>query len=274
MRTAGIAAALAAAAIWALVVFVYKRHLSNADVLAVNFSRLLYASALTSPSLALAGPAAWLPAAAASGLLALAAGDTLFLFAVRRAGASVAAPLAYAYVVVSQHLAAAFGERTPLQLLASSLLLVAGVALLARGGGSRRDAAGVAAALCASLLWALGMAAFKLAALEMSSPLAVAHVRALAACAALGACMAVEKRLVVVKSPALAAAAVFDVGIGAALFALSVKHAGLALATILASTSPLITQAFAVLMGLERVSRAQAAGAAAILAAVVTALGC
>jgi DME family drug/metabolite transporter len=200
-------------------------------------------------------------------------GDSLYFYAIHKVGGSVAAPLAYTYIVMAQYFALLLGEEVSQWLILSSLLAVAGVSLLAGGGGARLSLLGLAAAAAAALLWSLGMTAVKLAVLGNVNPLAVAYLRAASACAALGLYLAVKRRLRVVKSPLFAAASLMDLGVGSALFAYAVGKIGLAPTTILVSASPLITQLYAKATGVENLTPRQIAGAAAIFAAVLTAVG-
>jgi 7 Permeases of the drug/metabolite transporter (DMT) superfamily len=269
----GVGAALAAAAIWALVIFLYERHMESLDAAAVNFSRLLYVAVLLAPTALFIEPAPGLWAAVVSGVVTLFVGDSLYFYAIHKVGGSVAAPLAYTYIVMVQYFALLLGEEVSQWLILSSLLAVAGVSLLAGGGGARLSPLGLAAAAAAALLWSLGMTAVKLAVLGNVNPLAVAYLRAASACAALGLYLAAKRRLRVVKSPLFAAAALMDLGAGSALFAYAVGKIGLALTTILVSASPLITQLYAKATGVENLTPRQMAGAAAIFAAVLTAVG-
>lgn len=273
MDPLGVGAALAAAAIWALVIFLYKRHMESLDAAAVNFSRLLYVAVLLAPMALFIEPAPGLWAAVVSGVVTLFVGDSLYFYAIHKVGGSVAAPLAYTYIVMAQYFALLLGEEVSQWLILSSLLAVAGVSLLAGGGGARLSPLGLAAAAAAALLWSLGMTAVKLAVLGNVNPLAVAYLRATSACAALGLYLAAKRRLRVVKSPLFAAASLMDLGVGSALFAYAVGKIGLAPTTILVSASPLITQLYAKATGVESLTPRQMAGAAAIFAAVLTAVG-
>ncbi|ACB39480.1 DMT family transporter [Pyrobaculum neutrophilum] len=272
MDLSGAAAALTAALIWALVIFLYKREMETAGAAAVNFSRLLYVAVLMWPVLLLGAPTPGLWAAAASGLITLVVGDSLYFYAIQRIGGSTAAPLAYTYVVIAQYLATLLGEVVSHWLAASAVLTVVGAALLAKGGSARLEPLGVAAALAAALMWSLGMAAVKLAAMGQAHPLVIAYIRAAAACAALGIYLAARRRVALVKSPLFAAASLLDLGLGSALFAYAVGAAGLAVATILVSTSPLITQLYARATGAERIGLRQTAGALSIFLAIYLAL--
>jgi len=273
MDPLGVGAALAAAAIWALVIFLYKRHMESLDAAAVNFSRLIYVAVLLAPTALFIEPAPGLWAAVVSGVVTLFVGDSLYFYAIHKVGGSVAAPVAYTYIVMAQYFALLLGEEVSQWLILSSLLAVAGVSLLARGGGVRLSSLGLAAAAAAALLWSLGMTAVKLAILGNVNPLAVAYLRAVSACAALGLYLAAKRRLKVIKSPLFAAASLMDLGVGSALFAYAVGKIGLAPTTILVSASPLITQLYAKATGVENLTPRQMAGAAAIFAAVLTAVG-
>lgn len=268
----GIAAALSAAAIWAVVIFLYKRYMAEVDPISVNFSRVAYVSLAMWPVLAVTEPTSALLAAVASGVVTLVAGDSLYLYAISRVGGSVAAPLAYTYIVATQYLALALGEVVTPTLLASAVLVVLGVALLSRGGEARLDTAGLAAAVGTAACWALGVTAIKVASMGGMPPLAVAYVRALSAAAALGA-YGLWKKVRFVKSPVFALASVADLGLGAALFAFAIGDLGLSLATVLVATSPLVAQLYAAASGVERVTAMRVAGGVAIFLAVVLALG-
>ena len=273
MDLLGVGAALAAAAIWALVIFLYKRHMESLDAAAVNFSRLIYVAVLLAPTALFIKPAPGLWAAVVSGVVTLFVGDSLYFYAIHKVGGSVAAPLAYTYIVIAQYFALLLGEKVSQWLILSSLLAVAGVSLLAGGGDARPSLLGLAAAAATALLWSLGMTAVKLAVLGSANPLVVAYLRAASAGVALGLYLAAKRRLKVVKSPLFAAASLMDLGVGSALFAFAVGKIGLALTTILVSASPLITQLYAKLTGVENLTPRQMAGAAAIFAAVLTAVG-
>jgi DME family drug/metabolite transporter len=252
MDPLGVGAALAAAAIWALVIFFYKRHMEGLDAAAVNFSRLMYVTALLAPAMLFIEPAPGLWAAVVSGVVTLFMGDSLYFYAIHKVGGSVAAPIAYTYIVMAQYFALLLGEEVSQWLFLSSIL---------------------AAAAAAALLWSLGMTAVKLAVLGNVNPLAVAYLRAASACVALGLYLAAKRRLKVVKSPLFAAASLMDLGVGSALFAFAVERIGLAPTTILVSASPLITQLYAKATGVENLTPRQMAGAAAIFATVLTAVG-
>ncbi|MEZ0319767.1 MAG: DMT family transporter [Pyrobaculum sp.] len=274
MNPLGVAAALAAATIWALVIFLYKKHMESLGALVVNFSRLFYVAVFMWPVAFMATPSAGLTAAVASGLLTLVVGDSLYFYAIHKVGGSIAAPLVYSYVVIAQYFAFALGEAVSPFLVVSSVLVVAGVSLLARGGGPARvDALGVFAALAAALMWSLGMTAIKVASIGGVHPAVIAYVRALSALAALGVYLYARRRVVLVKSYAFAAASLLDLGVGSSLFAYAVEKAGLSIATILVATSPLITQLYARAAGLEKLTPLQAVGAVAVFAAVALAVG-
>jgi len=273
MDLIGVAAALTAATIWALVIFLYKKHMRTLGATAVNFSRLLYVTALMAPATLLAEPVPGLWAAVASGLITLVVGDSLYFYAIHKVGGSVAAPLAYTYVVLAQYFAFLLGEGVSQWLVLSSLLVVVGVALLARGGEMNLDPLGLAAAVVTAVMWSLGMTAVKIAAVGNVHPAVIAYFRASSACAVLGIYLAAKRRLRVVRSPLFAVASLLDLGVGSAFFAFSVEKVGLALTTILVSTSPLVTQLYAKIAGVEDLTLRQVAGALAIFAAVLLAVG-
>lgn len=99
MDLLGVGAALAAAAIWALVIFLYKRHMESLDAAAVNFSRLLYVAVLLAPAALLVEPAPGLWAAVVSGVVTLLVGDSLYFYAIHKVGGSVAAPTTATFLI-------------------------------------------------------------------------------------------------------------------------------------------------------------------------------
>nr|WP_287069593.1 DMT family transporter [Pyrobaculum sp.] len=268
----GLFSAIIAATIWALVIFLYKKYMESHGALVVNFSRLFYVSTLMSPVLILITPSQGLWAAAFSGIITLLVGDSLYFYAIHKVGGSIAAPLTYTYIIIAQYFSLLLGEQVTPLLIVSSLLIVLGVSLLTRGGEAKLSAAGVGAALLAALMWSLGMTAIKLAALQGVSPIIIAYIRALSAGLLLGLYLWAKGRLKVVKSPVFAIASLLDLGAGSALFAYSVERVGLALSTILVSIAPLITQLFAKISGLERLTYRQMLGAVVIFLAIVLAV--
>ena len=170
MDPLGIGAALAAAAIWALVIFLYKRHMEGLDAAAVNFSRLMYVTTLLAPAMLFIEPAPGLWAAVVSGVVTLFMGDSLYFYAIHKVGGSVAAPIAYTYIVMAQYFALLLGEEVSQWLFLSSILAVAGVSLLAGGGGAWLNPLGLAATVATALLWSLGMTTVKLAVLGNVNP--------------------------------------------------------------------------------------------------------
>ncbi|MFN3804495.1 MAG: EamA family transporter [Pyrobaculum sp.] len=267
----GIAAAFTAAVIWALVIFLYKKHMAAASPLSVNFSRVVYVSLIMWPVLTTTELTPALLAAVLSGVVTLVVGDSMYLYAISKVGGSVAAPVAYTYIVATQYFALALGEGVTTSLLASAVLVVLGVALLSQGEERQLSPLGLAAAVGAAASWSLGVTAIKIATLGGVPPLAVAYVRALSAALTLGI-YRIFKKVEIIKSPLLAAASVADLGLGAALFVFSIEKLGLSLATVLVATSPLVTQLYAAASGAERVTAIRAAGGVTIFVAVVLAL--
>jgi EamA-like transporter family. len=243
------------------------------DATAVNFSRVMYVSVLMAPVVLFAEPAPGLWATVVSGLITLVAGDSLYFYAIHKVGGSVAAPLAYTYVVLTQYFALLLGEEVSQWLILSSLLMVVGVTLLARGGEINLNPLGLAAAAATAVMWSLGMTAVKIAAVGNVHPVVIAYLRAASACLAMGLYLVAKRRLRVVRSPLFVAASLLDLGVGSAFFAFSVEKVGLALTTILVSTSPLVTQLYAKIAGVEHLTLRQVAGALAIFAAVLLAVG-
>ncbi|ABO08260.1 DMT family transporter [Pyrobaculum calidifontis] len=272
MDLLGVLSALAAATIWGLVIFLYKRHMADLDPVSVNFSRLAYVALSMWPAALFTAPSPGILAAVFSGLITLVVGDSLYFYAISKVGGSIAAPLAYTYIIIAQYFALLLGESVSHMLFLSSILIVVGVALLTKGGEARLSVPGLLAAAGTALTWSAGMSAIKLASLGGVHPVAIAYLRATSAAAALGLYGLLTRRIRVVKSLPFAAASVLDLGVGSALFALSVERTGLSLTTIVVSLSPLIAQLYAKATGLESLTAKQILGGVAVFTAVATAV--
>lgn len=133
--------ALLTAVIWAWASIMYGDFMKRMHPLTVNFLRMLYASVvLLIPAMVLGGlnyGAIW--GGSLSGLLSLVIGDSLYLFSINYSGVSIAAPASYTYIPLTVLFAVFLGEPLTITKLMASILLIPGVYLLSRGGGSRRE---------------------------------------------------------------------------------------------------------------------------------------
>lgn len=209
---------------------------------------------------------------------ALVIGDTLFFESTQHIGVGRALTIGMSYPLLSTGLAVFItGERlTALRLLGIlvtlfGLYLIIGVRSSAGEGRSARETRGVGLAIVAAVSWAISPVIMKPALAEID-PLAASAIRLGAAAILLGATPWARgsTKLLLSGGPRLHAAVG---GIGALtalttiLFVAGIKFAGVAIGTVLSSTSPLFAVAFeALLLGERLVART-------MLGAAVTVLG-
>ncbi len=277
MPILGYVADLASALIWALAAVAYRPLIISHGSLRVNLVRLTYAA------LAALGPAVYLGLArplgdlyaAASGVITLSVGDTLYLMAIGAAGVSVAAPTAYSYVVMSQFVAIALGEPLSIYRLIAAGLTVVGVYLVFKGKGGTRRARGILYAIGTAGAWTAGQALIGLSYSVGLSPISIAFMRAASAALAVTTVAAIGlgpsqlppsfSALSRTYLPLVAAA---DLALGSALFAYAIGVVGFAPAVIVNSATPLFAQASAWALGAESPGPSEFAGAALIALSV------
>ncbi|WP_243679111.1 EamA family transporter [Vulcanisaeta distributa] len=211
-----------------------------------------------------------------SGLLSLVIGDSLYLFSINYSGVSIAAPpVSYTYIPLTVVFAVFLGEQLTITKLLASILLIPGVYLLSRSGGSRREIKGLFLGLGAALAWAAGQSMIKVADITGGlNPISIAFTRVAAAGIVLlvinyfmGNNIAGAIRGTV--RSYLPIIAVLDLGLGVALFAFSMDLIGLGLTVILTGTMPLIAQLMSSAMGREKFSVVKFLGALVIVMAIV-----
>ncbi|BDR91302.1 DMT family transporter [Vulcanisaeta souniana] len=266
--------ALSTAIIWAWASIMYGDFMKRMHPLTVNFLRMLYTSViLLIPAMVLGlnYGAIW---GSLSGLLSLVIGDSLYLFSINYSGVSIAAPASYTYIPLTVLFAVFLGEPLTITKLMASILLIPGVYLLSRGGGSRREIKGLFLGLSAAVAWSAGQTMIKIADTAGLNPISIAFTRVAAA----GIVLFVVNRLMgsnIAKAVRgtvrgyLPIIAVLDLGLGVALFALSMDLIGLGLTVILTGTMPLIAQAMSSTMGRERFSILKFLGALIIVVAII-----
>jgi DME family drug/metabolite transporter len=271
--------ALIPAIIWALTPIYYRVYLGKFDLLTLNFVRTTVgAAALLFPAIFF-GFNQTLFLAMVSGVVTLAVGDSLFLVAIREAGASIAAPVVYTYVLLIQLTASFVGESVPFINIISALLIILGILLLSRGGGGKPKFRGIAVALGASLVWTVGQELIKAATNAGGNFFAVAFARDGSAAVALGVVLLLRggpfgwKVRGTTKDLAyLSVVGVTDLAIGSALYVYSISAIGLAITVILTSVSPFLTQILSRALGKETPSKLDYAGGALIVLALVLAV--
>lgn len=203
-------------------------------------------------------------------------GDSLYLFSINYSGVSIAAPpVSYTYIPLTVVFAVFLGEQLTITKLLASILLIPGVYLLSRSGGSRREIKGLFLGLGAALAWAAGQSMIKVADITGGlNPISIAFTRVAAAGIVLlvinyfmGNNIAGAIRGTV--RSYLPIIAVLDLGLGVALFAFSMDLIGLGLTVILTGTMPLIAQLMSSAMGREKFSVVKFLGALVIVMAIV-----
>ncbi len=271
--------ALIPAIIWALSPIYYRVYLGKFDLLTLNFVRTTVGTAgLLLPAL-LFGLNQSVSLAIISGVVTLAVGDSLFLFAIRDAGASIAAPVVYTYVLLIQLTASYVGESTQFTNVISALLIIFGIFLLSRGGQGKPKGRGIAVALVASVVWTVGQELIKVATNAGGNFFSVAFARDGSAAIALGVVLLLRGGASKWKARAtrkdllyLSLVGVTDLAVGSALFIYSISVIGIAITVILTSVSPFLTQIFSKVLGKETPSNLDFAGGALIVLAIVLAL--
>jgi drug/metabolite transporter (DMT)-like permease len=211
-------------------------------------------------------------------VFAIAIGDTIFFDSTRALGLGRAMTISMSYPLVAALLAAALlGERLTPAIVVGGLLTFAGLVLIV---SRRRDEPvvpgrwrGVAGAFVAALSWGISVVALR-PALEVMDPIAAQAVRLPLAAAMLwglpwtwrdAPAIARASRTVGVRLVVLSAVTAAS----SVMYVAAVKHAGVAVATVLSSTAPL----FAVPLGMiflgERLPRIAVVGAIVAVAGIV-----
>ena len=278
-RLATPAYALAAALIWALSPIYYRGFLADFDVISFNFLRTSAAAAVLAAPALYYWDAAGLGFAIAAGVITLACGDSLFFLSVRETGASVAAPVAYVYVLMIQFASVALGQVVPYSYLMAALMVLAGVYSLSRGGEGKPRGKGIALAISAAAFWTLGQELIQLSTTAGGNFVAVTFARNTAAAVALGVVFLATRRyrawppgLSLRSYGFILAFMLSDLVLGSVLFVYSISTAGVAFTVILTSLSPFLTQVFSKALGKESPSALDAVGGVLIVGALVLAV--
>ena len=266
----GAACALASALTWTLSGLLVRRLHDRFSSLALSALRSVLGGGLLLAALALgagtAGLAGVSPQAlgllAASIVLAVIVGDTVFFESTRSLGLARAMTISMSYPVASAVLAASvLGEPITPAITAGSLLTLGGLALivLARDGAEpvpERYWPGVRAATFASLAWAVSVVMLRAPLREMDALAAQAIRLPLA-----GLLLCAMPRVwpaagALWRAPGRVLGAVLVLGalsaLSSILFVAGVKHAGVAVATVLSAASPMFALPLGVLFLGER----------------------
>jgi drug/metabolite transporter, DME family len=271
---------LIAAVIWAISSVYYRVFQVKLGFLQLNLLRTSFTAAV------LLVPAMYLGGfqgsgfAVLSGIVSLALGDSLFLVAIRKIGASIAAPIVYTYVLLVQFSAQLASETVPLGNFLSAGLVMLGVLILTGSSPGPTRARGIGFALAASLAYTGGNLLLKLSTNTGGSFVTIGFVRVGSAALALAVVVLLTGRSPI-RFPegfkkrdltAVIVVGVSDLALGSTLLVYSISTVGVALTVILASVSPLLTQVFSKALGKETPTNRDVLGGLIILAAVVMAL--
>ncbi len=184
---------MVAAAIWALSSVYYRVFQQKLGFLQLNLLRTSFASAaLFLPAIYFGGFQSF-GFAILSRIVSLAVVDSLFLIAIRKIGAPIAAPVAYTYVLFVQLSAQAANEVVPFSNFLSAAMVLLGVLLLSRSKQAVHRIGGVAFALGASAGYTAGNLLLKLSTNAGGNFLTIGFVRVGSAALALGVVMVLTR---------------------------------------------------------------------------------
>jgi DME family drug/metabolite transporter len=268
--------ALTSSVIWAFCPIYYRDYFLRYDTPTINLLRLCYGGLAMLVPFLLLGSIQGLPYAMVSGVVVLVAGDTFYFYAVKYAGASVAAPVAYTDVLLTQFSATLVGEPLRPTFLVSSCLIIAGIYTLSRGDRTGLRLKGVSMALGASVLWTAGQTVLQVATSGGANPLSLTFMRIGGAVIALGIVFVMRRPKGSVRFGArrhawLAALSVADTAVGTSFFVYSLTLVGLNVTILLTSLSPFLTQVFSKALGKEKPKANDLlAGALIVVALVLT----
>ena len=286
LATLGALCALGSAVAWALTSLLVRSLSSHFGTVAINAARTTLCALLIAAWTAAVYDFAGLASVSGRSLLllfvsiitAIAIGDTIFFESTRMLGVGRAMTLSMSYPVVAAVLAALLlDERITLRIATGGLLTLGGLALVvatrAEASDGPRSWRGVLAACGAAVAWGVSVVALRIPLQEMDA-LTAQLVRLPLASALLWA-LPWSWRDVPALARARGAIAVrFGVlsvltAASSVLYVLSIKHAGVAVATVLSSTAPLFAVPLGVVFFGERLPPIAVVGAAVAVLGVV-----
>lgn len=270
--------ALIAALIWSYSILIYKDLSIEKNVISVNIWRLTASSIFLifiylvfSRELSLGLLYAFL-----SGALALGLGDSLYFYGSVYAGASVATPITYTYIILIQLTSTLYGEPLTFNRTIASLIAFIGIVLLARKSRITADKKlrnkGIFYSILCMLFWTVGQTMLKPAVLY-SDTISINLFRSLSGLLTLfliskliGIKLSVFERYNQFK---ISLFGILDIGIGTLLYITSISTIGLGITVILTSIMPLFTQVFAFFSGREKVTYIEIISAIFIVIAII-----
>lgn len=286
LGTLGALCALGSAVAWALTSLLVRSLSSRFGTVAINAARTTLCALLIAAWTAAVSDFAGLASVSARSLLlllvsivtAIAIGDTIFFESTRLLGVGRAMTLSMSYPVVAAVLAALLlDERITLRVALGGLLTLGGLALVVATRAETVDAPrswrGVLAAGGAAVAWGVSVVALRIPLQEMDAltaqlvrlPLAAALLWALPWSWRDVPALARAGRAVAIRFGALSVLTAAS----SVLYVLSIKHAGVAVATVLSSTAPLFAMPLGVVCFGERVPPSAVVGAAVAVLGVV-----
>jgi DME family drug/metabolite transporter len=286
LATLGALCALGSAVAWALTSLLVRSLSSQFGAIAINAARTTLCALLIAAWSAAVSDFEGLRAVSGQSLLlllvsiitAIAIGDTVFFASTRMLGLGRAMTLSMSYPVVAAVLAALLlDERITLQIAVGGLLTLAGLVLVVATRADVADASpswrGVVAACGAALAWGVSVVALRVPLAEVDAltaqlvrlPLAAALLwatpwawRDVPALARAGTAVAVRLGVLGVLT-----------AVSSVMYVLSIKHAGVAVATVLSSTAPLFAVPLGIVFLGERLPALALVGAAVAVLGVV-----
>ncbi len=269
--------ALVACIIWSLSIVYYKKFTRKIPVIKVNLVRLFGSSIALLATCALIGclmMSSGLIYAVLSGVLALAIGDTLYIYSSSIIGVSAAAPIAYLYVILVQFLALMFGEELTIGKIIASILAVVSILLIATVREEveygKMKIIGIVLAFATCMAWSFGQVVLKPATLYVN-PLEITLVRSLSGFTTLlilypliSNVRASKKevecsqygnfRSLVYVYIAILIIGILDLALGSYLFVYSIATIGVGYTVIITGTIPVLAQIFANIIEREKLN--------------------
>jgi DME family drug/metabolite transporter len=286
LATLGALCALGSAVAWALTSLLVRSLASHFGTVAINAARTTLCAVVIAAWTALVADFDGLAAVSGRNLLllfvsivtAIAIGDTVFFESTRMLGLGRAMTLSMSYPVVAAVLAALLlDERITPQIAVGGLLTLGGLAAVVatrtETTGIGHSWRGIFAACGASLAWGVSVVALRVPLAEIDA--LTAQLIRLPLAAALLWAMPWSWRdvpaLVRASLPVAARLGVLSVLTAASsvLYVLSIKHAGVAVATVLSSTAPLFAVPLGVVFLGERLPPVALVGAVVAVVGVV-----
>ena len=282
--TLGALASLGAAMAWAVTSLLARSLMPELGSVAINAIRSTIGGVLlVAWVLATAGVGAFTAISASawvllalSIVLAIALGDTVFFESTRALGVARAMTISTTYPVGAAAIAAVFlGEPVTLPIALGTLVTLAGLVLIVAPWAERapeeRFWFGVGTAALASLAWAVSTVLVKPPLSEMDAVTAQAIRLPLAAVALAPWARSAPRALALTSRGARVRIAVLGAltSVSSVMFVAGVKHAGVAVASVLSSTAPMFAIPLAVVFLGERLTTRALLGAAVTVAGIV-----